>query len=36
MNLSGGEKSRINIAFTLAFAELYDFNLLLLDECVIV
>ena len=33
-NLSGGEQSRINIAFTLAFAEIYNFKIILLDECV--
>jgi len=32
--LSGGEKDRVNLAFTLAFAELVDNRILLLDECI--
>lgn len=32
--LSGGEKDRVNLAFTLAFSELVDTRLLLLDECI--
>jgi exonuclease SbcC len=32
--LSGGEKDRVNLAFTLAFAELVDNRVLLLDECI--
>ena len=33
-NLSGGEQSRVNIAFILAFAEIYKFPLIMLDESV--
>jgi DNA repair exonuclease SbcCD ATPase subunit len=32
--LSGGEKDRVNLAFTLAFSELVDNRMLLLDECI--
>ena len=32
-SLSGGELSRINLAFTLAFSEIYNFKFILLDEC---
>jgi len=32
--LSGGEKDRVNLAFTLAFSELVDTRVLLLDECI--
>jgi len=32
-NLSGGETSRVILAFTLALAEIFDVPLLLLDEC---
>lgn len=32
--LSGGEKDRVNLAFTLAFSELVDNRILLLDECI--
>lgn len=32
--LSGGEKDRVNLAFTLAFSELVDNRVLLLDECI--
>lgn len=32
--LSGGEKDRVNLAFTLAFSELVDTRMLLLDECI--
>ena len=32
--LSGGEKDRVNLAFTLAFSELVNNRLLLLDECI--
>ena len=32
--LSGGEKDRVNLAFTLAFAELVNNRILLLDECI--
>ena len=32
--LSGGEKDRVNHAFTLAFSELVDNRILLLDECI--
>lgn len=31
--LSGGELSRVIIAFTLSFAEIYNSDLILLDEC---
>lgn len=31
--LSGGEISRINIAFNLAFSEIYNHDFILLDEC---
>lgn len=31
--LSGGEQSRLNLAFTLAFSEMFNTPLLLLDEC---
>lgn len=33
-NLSGGEQSRVNIAFILAFAEIYQFPFIMLDESV--
>ena len=32
--LSGGEKDRVNLAFTLAFSELVENRVLLLDECI--
>ena len=32
--LSGGQRDRINLAFTLAFSELVDNRILLLDECI--
>jgi DNA repair exonuclease SbcCD ATPase subunit len=32
--LSGGEKDRVNLAFTLAFSELVENRILLLDECI--
>ena len=32
--LSGGQRDRINLAFTLAFSELVQNRLLLLDECI--
>jgi len=32
--LSGGEKDRVNLAFTLAFSELVDTKILMLDECI--
>ena len=32
--LSGGQRDRVNLAFTLAFSELVDSKVLLLDECV--
>jgi len=32
--LSGGERDRVNLAFTLAFSELVDNKMLLLDECI--
>ena len=32
--LSGGEKDRVNLAFTLAFSELVNNRILLLDECI--
>lgn len=32
--LSGGQKDRVNLAFTLAFSELVSNRLLLLDECI--
>jgi DNA repair exonuclease SbcCD ATPase subunit len=32
--LSGGERDRINLAFTLAFSEIVNNRLLLLDECI--
>jgi len=32
--LSGGERDRVNLAFTLAFAELVQNKILLLDECI--
>jgi len=32
--LSGGERDRVNLAFTLAFSELVDNRVLLLDECI--
>jgi DNA repair exonuclease SbcCD ATPase subunit len=32
--LSGGEKDRVNLAFTLAFSELVDTKMLMLDECI--
>jgi DNA repair exonuclease SbcCD ATPase subunit len=32
--LSGGEKDRVNLAFTLAFSELVNNRVLLLDECI--
>ena len=32
--LSGGEKDRILLAFTLAFSELNHSSLVLLDECI--
>ena len=31
--LSGGELSRINLAFTLALSEIFNNPILLLDEC---
>lgn len=33
MSLSGGEQSRVNLAFTLGFCDLYNIDLILLDEC---
>ena len=33
-NLSGGERDRINLAFTLAFSEIFNSPILLLDECI--
>jgi DNA repair exonuclease SbcCD ATPase subunit len=32
--LSGGQRDRVNLAFTLAFSELVDNRILLLDECI--
>ena len=32
--LSGGERDRINLAFTLAFSEIINNRILLLDECI--
>jgi len=32
--LSGGQKDRVNLAFTLAFSELVQNRILLLDECI--
>jgi DNA repair exonuclease SbcCD ATPase subunit len=32
--LSGGEQDRVNLAFTLAFSDMYKGNVLLLDECI--
>jgi DNA repair exonuclease SbcCD ATPase subunit len=32
--LSGGEKDRVNLAFTLAFSEMINNRILLLDECI--
>ena len=32
--LSGGQKDRINLAFTLAFSEMVNNRILLLDECI--
>ena len=32
--LSGGERDRVNLAFTLAFSELVDNRILMLDECI--
>jgi len=32
-NLSGGEKQRVSLAFTLAFAKIFNSPFLLLDEC---
>ena len=32
--LSGGEKDRVNLAFTLAFSEIINNRVLLLDECI--
>ena len=31
--LSGGELSRVNLAYTLALAEIFNSSLILLDEC---
>ena len=31
--LSGGELSRVNLAYTIALAEMFNIPLLLLDEC---
>ena len=33
-SLSGGERDRVNLAFTLAMSELFDSPLLILDECI--
>jgi DNA repair exonuclease SbcCD ATPase subunit len=32
--LSGGEQDRVNLAFTLAFSDMYKGSVLLLDECI--
>ena len=32
--LSGGQRDRVNLAFTLAFSELVQNKMLLLDECI--
>jgi exonuclease SbcC len=33
-NLSGGERDRINLAFTLALSEIFQSPILMLDECI--
>ena len=33
-NLSGGERDRVNLAFTLALSEIFQSPILLLDECI--
>lgn len=33
-NLSGGERDRVNLAFTLAFSEIFQSPILMLDECI--
>ena len=33
-SLSGGEQDRVNLAFTLAFSNMYSGQILLLDECI--
>lgn len=34
LNLSGGERDRVNLAFTLAFSEIFQSPILMLDECI--